>query len=128
MERGKALWNVAPGLLAIAFGGLVSWAAFFWNSQVDESSFTQASGVRENATVTHVHTEQAYSQYWAYTATDLTVALPKAVMGRTSVVVNLSYLANYSDGQVVAVLVNPRTPATPNCRASLTRYGGSRSC
>lgn len=110
MRRGKALSNVAPGLLLIAFGVLLAFATFFWNEWVDESSFTQASGVRENATVTNVDTEQAYSTYGASAATYLTVTLPTPVSGRTSAVAKLSYIANYTDGQVVAVLVNPGDP------------------
>jgi hypothetical protein len=110
MRRGKALSNVAWGLLATLLGILLVFVTFFSHAQAAESSYTQANGIRENATVTHVDTEQSHSQYGGYAATYLTVTLPTPVSGRTSTVVNLSRIANYTDGQVVAVLVNPRDP------------------
>lgn len=107
MRRNKALSDVAWGLAGASFGILL---VLVGHSQAAESSFTQANGIRENATVIHVHTDQSYSQDGGYAATYLTVALPTPVSGRTSTVVNLSYIAGYTDGQVVTVLVNPRDP------------------
>jgi hypothetical protein len=102
---------VAQGLFITSFGILLVLDTFLSHAQVAESSSTQASEIRENATVTHVDTEQSYSQDGGYyAATHLTVTLPVPVSGRTSTVVNLPYIANYTDGQVVAVLVNPRDP------------------
>jgi hypothetical protein len=52
MRRGKALSNVAWGLLVTLLGILLVFVTFFSHAQAAESSYTQASGIRENATVT----------------------------------------------------------------------------
>jgi hypothetical protein len=93
-------------------GILLGFATFLSHAQAAGSSYTQANGIRENATVTHVD-RQPDSEDGGYVSTYLTVTLPTPVNGRTSTVVNLSYIdnqGNYTDGQVVAVLVNPRNP------------------
>lgn len=110
MKRRGALADAGRGIVTISFGILCVLAAFSSYAQDSKSSFTQNNGIRENATITDVDTEKYYSQYASSTDTYLTVTLPTPVNGRTRTVVNVSYDADYTDGQVIAVLVNPRNP------------------
>lgn len=109
-RRHRAVSDAVLGLVAASFGIVLVFAAFSGRAQVAESSFTQANGVRERATVTRVHTVPSYSQYGCCAATYLTVTLPTPVRGRTSTVANLSYIADYISGQAVVVLVDPKDP------------------
>jgi DivIVA domain-containing protein len=89
-------------VLAIAPG--VAFASSY--SAVERSSYTQASGIPDSATVIseRVGTGKAAE-------TDLTVRLATPVGGQDTSVVNIAGAHRYPSGQKISVLVDPRDPS-----------------
>ena len=90
-----AVLAIAPG---VAFAS--SYSAF------ERSSYTQASGIPDSATVIseRVGTGKAAE-------TDLTVRLATPVGGQDTSVVNIAGAHRYPSGQRISVLVDPRDPS-----------------
>lgn len=96
-------------ILTVAGTGLVV-AAFVSHAEAAKSSYTQASGVSDLATVTNVDNKQSCGRhscdYYAY----VTVTLRTPVGGHASTVVNVPRNVSYSSGLTLPVLVDPKDP------------------
>ena len=76
------------------------------HAQAAQSSYVQAHGLRESATVGHVDNKQVDGNY---TAT-VTVQLQPPVNGTTSSIVHVPHQDNSSPGDTITVLVDPSQP------------------
>lgn len=104
--------TIMAGILIILLSFVIAFGIRQLNSAAAKSSYTQAHGIRENATVTSVDNEQSCQDSpgsCSYSA-NVSVTLPTAVKGRTSTVAYVPHKVTYANGQSVAVLVNPEDP------------------
>jgi FlaG/FlaF family flagellin (archaellin) len=75
-----------------------------------QSSYVQAHGVRDNATVLNVdNTSSTYKGSTTWSA-EVTVQLQQPVNGTTTSVVHVPYEDNSNDGDTITVLVDPGDP------------------
>lgn len=110
-RRLRSPWSrVAGGVFLILVSGVCGYDAYAANASAAQSSYTQSSGVRENATVTNVENDQNCGRGGCSYSADIYVDLPAPVSGQTSTVVNVPDNVSDSDGQTISVLVDPRNP------------------
>jgi hypothetical protein len=79
------------------------------HAEVAQSSYVQAHGVRDSATVTDVYNHEGSGRDATWEA-QVTVDLQQPVDGATRSVVHVPYKDNSVDGDTITVLVDPRDP------------------
>lgn len=105
---GPPIPALAGGVTFILLG-LVLVFATNQTAEAARSSYTQGNGVLAHATVTHVVNSGCNGPDCLSSAL-VTVALDRPVAGRTSTVVHVPYDVPYTNGQPIAVRVDPAEP------------------
>lgn len=100
---------MAAGIFFVLISAGCGYDAYAANISAAQSSYTQANGVRENATITVVDNDEDCHGGCTYSAT-VYVTLPTPVKGQTDTVVNVPEKVNQTDGQQISVLVDPQNP------------------
>lgn len=109
-RRHGPLSTLTGGIVFTLAGVGIAAGAVGSHVEAAKSSYTQAHGVPETATVTYVDNEKSCGRssctYYAY----VTVTLQPPVGGRTSTVVSVPRNVLYISGEPVRVLVDPKDP------------------
>jgi hypothetical protein len=80
------------------------------HSEADQSSYTQANGIADTATVLNVANYQSSGRHTTTYFAQVTVTLQTPVSGQPSTVVNIPNNVSYTRGQVISILVDPADP------------------
>jgi hypothetical protein len=99
---------VALIMYAVFAGFLI--AAVAGHAAAAQSSYVQAHGVRENATVLNVDNNSSTYKGNTTWSAEVTVRLQQPVDGTTTSVVHVPYEDNSNDGDTITVLVDPDNP------------------
>lgn len=97
-------------ILYAVFAGFVA-GAVAAHAAAAQSSYVQAHGVRDSATVLNVdNTSSTYKGNTTWSA-EVTVQLQQPVDGMTTSIVHVPYEDNSNDGDTITVLVDPSNPS-----------------
>jgi len=96
-------------ILYVLFAGLVA-AAVGAHAAAAQSSYVQAHGVLDSATVLNVDNTSSTARGTTTWHAEVTVQLQQPVDGTTTSVVQVPYKDNSNDGDTITVLVDPSNP------------------
>lgn len=97
-------------LLIAGMGGGIA-GTVVQRSEGERSTFVQNSGVRSTATVDNVANNEACGRYGCTYSAAIDVTLARPVGGARTTVVHYPNTSDLSDGETVAVLVDPKQPS-----------------
>lgn len=109
--RRRSPWSVVlGGVFLVLVSAGCAYDTYAANASAAKSSYTQSSGVRENATVTNVVNNKDCGRGGCTYSADVYVDLSRPVSGQTTADVSVPNSVNYTDGQTITVLVDPKDP------------------
>jgi len=118
-RRGSVVWGVVAAVLWYLFSAGWAYAAVELRAGAVQSSYVQAHGLRDSATVVSVHNIIRNSGKHSTTHTaEVTVHLQQPVNGTFNSVVHVPHRDNSSPGDTIAVLVDPRQPGYSELQGS----------
>ena len=117
--------SLVLALFFFALGAVLIGVAVSQHVQAVRSSYVQAHGLRDNATVVSVDNfEHTYKHSTTYTAL-VTVQLQQPVNGTTNSLVHVPYRDNSFPGDEITVLVDPQQPGYSELPSSPTATTGN---
>jgi hypothetical protein len=111
--RNSPVRALAGGVILILAGMIVALFVLASRSAVARSSYTQANGVRDRATVSEARNqgcEHKRAQDPCAPSATVWVRLDEPVAGTTDSVVSVPHTVPFSAGQSIPVLVDPKDP------------------
>jgi hypothetical protein len=111
--RRRRYGPVSTLISAIVFLGIGIAGACFAvsaHSEAGRSSYTQANGIADTATVLGVANYQSTGRHTTTYFAKVTVTLQAPVSGQPSTVVNIPDNVSYTRGRVISILVDPADP------------------
>lgn len=115
-EGGPRRWHgpmsaLVGGFILVLIGANAAGVIIPAQAQASRSGYTQSNGVPDRATVTAVNGGGACSSHTCNYETQVSVHLREPVSGEVGSTVYVPALVRYTDGQSIAVAVNPKAPA-----------------